>query len=83
MKEIRFSWWGGDDRHDATQKAVAAYMAANKEVKIETEYGAWNGWEEKMALSFSQGNAPDVNQINWNWITSYSADGNTFYDLNQ
>ena len=23
---IKFSWWGGDSRHEATEKAVAAFM---------------------------------------------------------
>lgn len=24
--DIKFSWWGGDSRHEATEKAVAAFM---------------------------------------------------------
>ena len=24
--ELKFSWWGGDSRHEATEKAVAAFM---------------------------------------------------------
>lgn len=80
---LRFSWWGGDDRHAVTQDATKLYSQKNPNVKIDTEYGAWIGWEEKMALQFSQGKAPDLNQINWNWIESYSASGDAFYDLNQ
>ena len=36
-----------------------------------------------MSASFATGTAPDVNQINWNWITSFSSDGSAFYDLNK
>ena len=34
-----------------------------------------------MSSQFATGTAPDVNQINWNWITSFSSDGSAFYDL--
>jgi oligogalacturonide transport system substrate-binding protein len=36
-----------------------------------------------MATAFATQTAPDVNQINWNWITSFSSDGSVFMDLNQ
>ena len=79
---LSFSWWGGDSRHEATQKAVEAFVAANPDIKVENEYSAWSGWEEKMGQRFASNSAPDVNQINWNWITAFSADGSKFVDLN-
>lgn len=36
-----------------------------------------------MATMFATKTAPDINQINWNWISSYSSDGSAFMDLNQ
>lgn len=80
---ITFSWWGGDARHEATQKAVAAFMEKYPNITVETQYAAWSGWEDKMSASFATATAPDVNQINWNWITSFSSDGSAFYDLNK
>lgn len=80
---IKFSWWGGDTRHEATEKAIAAFEAKYPNIHVEAEYGAWTGWEEKQALAIQGGNAADVMQINWNWITSYSGGGNNFVDLNQ
>lgn len=77
-----FSWWGGDGRHEATQQAVAAYMAANPNVTISTNYGAWTGWEDSMSTAFYAGSAQDVNQVNWNWLFNYDRDGSTFVDLN-
>lgn len=79
---ITFSWWGGDSRHDATLAAVEAFEAKYPGINVETTYGAWSGWEDSMATMFATKTAPDVNQINWNWITSYSADGSAFLDLN-
>lgn len=79
---INFSWWGGDSRHEATIKAVEKFMETYDWITVKTQYGAWTGWEESMATAFATGTAPDVNQINWNWITSFSSDGKAFADLN-
>ena len=80
---ITMSWWGGDARHEATMAAVEAFMAKYPNITVEMQYAAWSGWEDKMSASFATGTAPDVNQINWNWITSFSSDGSAFYDLNK
>ncbi|MCI8949250.1 MAG: carbohydrate ABC transporter substrate-binding protein [Lachnospiraceae bacterium] len=80
---LRFSWWGGDSRHEATEKAIAAFEAKNPNIHVEPEYGAWSGWEEKQSMNIIGGNAADVMQINWNWIDSYSQGGTTFADLHQ
>lgn len=80
---LTFSWWGGDSRHEATLAAVEAFEAKYPGITVESTYGAWSGWEDSMATMFATNTAPDVNQINWNWITSYSSDGSAFLDLNQ
>lgn len=80
---LTISWWGGDSRHEATQKALEAFEAAYPGITVEPTFGAWDGWEEKMATAFAAGTAQDVNQINWNWITQYDGDGSAFLDLNQ
>ena len=82
-EEITFCWWGGDSRHEATEKAVEAFMKKYPEIKVTTEYGAWSGWEQKQSLALSSGTAPDLMQINWNWIDNYGKNGTTFLDLNQ
>lgn len=79
---ISFSWWGGDSRHTATQDAVERFMELNPDIKVKTQFSAWEGWENVMSTSLYAGTMPDVNQINWNWITAYSADGSRFLDLN-
>lgn len=80
---LTFSWWGGDSRHEATIEAIRAFEEKYPGIKVETTYGTWSGWEDSMATMFATKTAPDVNQVNWNWITSYSADGSAFLDLNQ
>ena len=81
---LTFSWWGGDARHEATQKAVEAFTAATG-IPVTNTYSAWTGWEDKMSQYFASDSAFDVNQVNWNWIFSF-VDGegkSKFYDINQ
>uniref|UniRef100_UPI000B2D9A7A ABC transporter substrate-binding protein n=1 Tax=Clostridium sp. NkU-1 TaxID=1095009 RepID=UPI000B2D9A7A len=79
--ELKFSWWGGDSRHAATEEAIKAFEAKYPNIKVTPEYGAWTGWEEKQSLNILGGNAADVMQINWNWIESYSQGGKAFANL--
>lgn len=79
---LRLSWWGGESRHTATQAAADAFMKKYPYITVKTEFGAWTGWEENISTQLMSKTAPDVMQINWNWITTYSADGNGFLDLN-
>ncbi|WP_036606521.1 ABC transporter substrate-binding protein [Oribacterium sp. P6A1] len=78
---LRMSWWGGDSRHNATLKMLDEYMAANPNVKVESEYGAWSGWQDKIATQIAGNSEPDLFQINWNWLWQFSPDGTRFADL--
>lgn len=78
---LRLSWWGGESRHNATQAAVDAFMKQYPYITAKTEFGAWTGWKENVSTQLMSNTAPDVMQINWNWITSYSGDGSRFLNL--
>lgn len=80
---LRFSWWGGGERHEATIKAIRAFEAKNPGVSIKGEYGGFTGYAEKLAVQLTGGTEPDVMQVNWAWVTQFSRDGNGFYDMNQ
>lgn len=79
---LKVSWWGGDARHEATQAVLAAYTEANPNVTVNTNYGAWTGWEDAMSTALFAGTAEDLLQVNWNWIFNYDNKGETFVDLN-
>lgn len=79
---LRLSWWGGESRHNATQAAVDAFMKKYPHITVKSEFGAWTGWEENVSTQLMSNTAPDVMQINWNWITAYSGDGSRFLNLN-
>ncbi|MBR6107015.1 MAG: carbohydrate ABC transporter substrate-binding protein [Oscillospiraceae bacterium] len=80
---IRFSWWGGESRHQATSEAVRGFMQKHSDITVKCEYGAWSGWEEACAAALYAGTEPDVMQVNWNWITDYSSESTGFLDLRQ
>jgi oligogalacturonide transport system substrate-binding protein len=60
---LRFSWWGTDARHEATLAVIAAFEKANPNIKIEPEYGASTGYNEKKTTEFASKTAPDIFQI--------------------
>lgn len=80
---LRFSWWGGDERHEQTLAAIKLFEEKNPGIKIKAEYGGWQGHQEKVTTQMLGNTAPDVIQVNWNWLWLFSKDGNGFYDLNQ
>ena len=79
----RFSGWGGAARHEATLKAIAAFEAKNPNVKIKAEYMGFNGYLERLSTQIAGGSEPDIMQINWAWLSTFSKTGEGFYDLNQ
>lgn len=81
--ELRFSWWGGDDRHEATLNAIKLWADKHPEIKIVPEYGGWDGWTEKVTSQLSGGTEPDIMQINYDWLITMSPDGKGFYDLDK
>ena len=78
---LRFSWWGGDDRHDATLEAIKLWNKKHPDITIVPEYGGWDGWTEKVNSQVKSGTEPDIMQINYDWLITLSPDGNGFYDL--
>ena len=80
---FRFSWWGGDSRHEATLEVINLYMEKNPHVTIVPEYYAWSGYQDKYTAEYSGGMNADLMQVNYNWLWIYSPDGEGYYDLNE
>lgn len=81
--KLTISWWGGDARHNKTLEAIDKFEEKYPGITVEATYGTWTGWEDSMATMFATKTAPDINQINWNWISSYSSKGEAFFDMNK
>ncbi|WP_407427592.1 ABC transporter substrate-binding protein [Treponema sp.] len=81
--EISFSWWGNEPRHEYTLKGIEEFQKIRPEIKVTPKYAVWKGYEEAFEKSFYDGSSTDVMQINFDWLSKYSPDGNGFYDLNE
>ncbi len=60
---LRFSWWGGDERHQATLNLIEAFEKEYPNIKIEAEYSSFDGYNEKKVTEFASETAPDIFQI--------------------
>lgn len=79
---LRFMWWGSDARHEATIAVIEQYEKLHPNVKIEAEYGGYDGYFEKLTTQLSGGTVADIIQYNANSITDLLAIGDVFVDLN-
>lgn len=80
---ITYSWWGGEDRHDKTIAALEEFQKAYPNIKVKVEFGEWTGFKKKMNMKIAGNDEPDLMQINYDWLETYSKDGSGFYDLNK
>jgi len=80
--ELRMSWWGGNEVHRAYLASIRRFEAKYPHIKVKGEYTGWVGHLERLTTQIAGGTAPDVMQVNWNWLVLFSRDGRGFYDLN-
>lgn len=78
---LRFSWWGGAGRHEATLKALALFEQRHPGVRVKAEYMGFNGYLERLTTQIAGDAEPDVVQINWAWLAMFSKRGTGFTDL--
>lgn len=80
---LRFMWWGGDERHEATIAAINQYMKKNPNVKIEAEYGGYEGYQQKISTQLAGGTEPDLMQLDQPWMVEFTTQNpDMFVDLN-
>ncbi|MEO3801523.1 ABC transporter substrate-binding protein [Nonomuraea sp. B1E8] len=58
--ELRFGWWGNNDRAEATQKVIDAFEAKNPGIKVKGSYTDFNSYFDRLATEVAAGRAPDV-----------------------
>lgn len=80
--KLRISWWGSNDRVTRTEKAIDAFEAANPNITVDTEYGDWGGYWDRLATQTAGDNAPDVMQMDIMYIAQFASQG-MLYDLSQ
>ena len=80
--ELRMSWWGGDGRHIATQKALE-HCGGKLGHKVKPEFTGFEGYLERLSTQLAGGTEADVMQVDWPWLQQFSRDDAGFADLNQ
>ncbi len=78
---LRFSWWGGEDRHAATIAAIEAYKQIAPNVTIEAEYQGFDGYEQKIKTQLSGETSADIMQLDLPWLQELTSKGDFFVDL--
>ncbi|MFC6081741.1 ABC transporter substrate-binding protein [Sphaerisporangium aureirubrum] len=58
--ELRFGWWGNNDRAAATQRVIDAFQAKNPGIKIKGEFTDFNSYFDRLATQVAGSDAPDV-----------------------
>jgi multiple sugar transport system substrate-binding protein len=57
---LRFSWWGGETRHNALLAAMDLFMERNPTITVEGEFSGWSGYIDKLRTQMAAGQQPDV-----------------------
>jgi multiple sugar transport system substrate-binding protein len=73
--ELALAWWGNPTRNKNTDAMIAAYMAANPNVKISAQPGEFSSYWDKLATQTAGGTAPDIIQMDMNYISEYGTRG--------
>lgn len=78
--ELRMAWWGGESRHVATQKAIAA-CGEKYGHTVKGEFTGFDGYLEKLTTQMAGKTEADIIQVNWPWLPLFSKNGDGFADL--
>jgi multiple sugar transport system substrate-binding protein len=73
--ELALAWWGNPTRNKNTEAMIAAYTAANPNVKISGPTGDFSGYWDKLATQTAGGTAPDIIQMDMAYIAEYGTRG--------
>jgi multiple sugar transport system substrate-binding protein len=77
---LALAWWGNPTRNKNTQAMIDAYMKANPDVTISGQPGEFNSYWDKLATQTAGGQAPDIIQMDMNYIAEYGT-RNALLDL--
>jgi multiple sugar transport system substrate-binding protein len=72
---MALAWWGNPTRNKNTQAMIDAYTKANPNVKIEAQPGEGASYWDKLATQTAGGQAPDIIQMDMNFIAEYGTRG--------
>ena len=80
--ELRFSWWGADDRHSNMQQVIEIFEADNPDIRISPDYTDWGSYWDRLATSTAADDAPDIMMQEERYLREYG-DRGALADLNE
>ena len=72
---LALTFWGNPTRIKNTEALIDAYMQINPNVKIEGQPGEGSSYWDKLAIQTAGGKAPDIIQMDMNYIAEYGTRG--------
>jgi len=71
--ELSIFWWGAEGRAKLTEDALALYTKKHPNVTFKKTWQANQGYFDKLATLTAGGDAPDIFQIDDNYLTEYAS----------
>src|SRR5699024_4323550 len=78
---LRFSWWGADDRHATIQQVIENFEAENPDIRITGENTDWGSYWDRLATNTAADDAPDITMQEERYLREYG-DRGALLDLN-
>src|SRR5882762_10369898 len=73
--ELRFAWWGSQDRHNRTIKAIELFEQQHPNITFTYEFAGFTDYFTKMATYATGGNLPDLMQQDYATIAQWNGNG--------
>jgi multiple sugar transport system substrate-binding protein len=73
--ELRFAWWGSQDRHNRTIKAIQLFEQLHPNITITYEFAGFGDYFTKMSTYATGGNLPDLMQQDYATVNQWTDNG--------
>ncbi|MBV8717456.1 MAG: carbohydrate ABC transporter substrate-binding protein [Chloroflexi bacterium] len=73
--ELRFAWWGSQDRHDRTIKVIQLFEQQHPNINITYEFAGFQDYFTKMSTYATGSNLPDLMQQDYATINQWTQNG--------
>ncbi len=73
--ELRYAFWGSDERAQMTQDMIDTFEAENPGIRVEMDYADFGAYFDRLATSVASGDAPDIMTMGGAYHSEYAGRG--------
>ncbi|GAB3716417.1 ABC transporter substrate-binding protein [Nocardiopsis nanhaiensis] len=73
--QLRFSWWGADDRHTTLQEVIEVFEEENPDIRIAGDYTDFFSYWDRLATSTAANDTPDIIMQDETYLREYGDRG--------